>query len=248
MDKLDEVFGGVDEKFTAFVDEMLKNIPDPEPTPLQSSKQIKEQSRSTLIDLFTGKDIRQRMEQGFAVINKELSGHETPLVIDGIKAEWAKCVELLVEKMKNKSTEAPAEGEFLPSFQEQFSISDATIECFYQCGIRAYEHKNYQEAADVFYVVSSIDYRRHNVWMAFGLAEKNLNHPQLALTAFIMASLTNIENPFAFLYSAECYIALGEKEGAEKCIQAALELVQGKSDSESRTITDRLLLIKKSIS
>jgi type III secretion system low calcium response chaperone LcrH/SycD len=244
MGKLDEVFKNVDAKVVEAVDELMKEVPEPEATPYKSSAVLKEETRLELVDLLSGKDIRERMERGFEVIHRELAAHETPVVMERVKEEWSRCADLLG---KTPTTPIP-EGEIPPSFQEQCSISDETIECFYQCGIRAYEHKNYQEASDVFYVLSSIDYRRHNVWMALGLVEKQLGNPESALSAFIMASVTNMEEPIAFMHAAECYITLGEREEAEKSIQSASDLIQGKSDERSKEIADRLLSMKKSMS
>ncbi|MBS0628369.1 MAG: hypothetical protein JSS09_09180, partial [Verrucomicrobia bacterium] len=218
-----------------------------ETTPFHPANQIIQESRSILTDLLTGKDIRNRMEQGFSVLMRELNEYETPIILDGIQAEWVKYSEYLLNKLQNPPEQPLSQEEALEAFDREFPISDDTIERFYQCGYRLYQDKNYQEAADVFFVISSIDYRRHNVWMILGLSEEKLNNYEQALVAFSMATLTDMENPLTFLHSAECYLALTDNENAQNCLQSALNLVNDKSDKESQQIKSQIISLQKTL-
>ena len=237
MNKLDELFKNTDKELSGLVEDILENAPLPE-NPLKPPEQTKKEAFASLADFFTGKDIRIRVEQGFKVIFRELASYATPLVMDDIKAEWVNRSQSLIKEIH---TAAPS------CLQEDMNVSDETIEHFYQCGFRVYSQKNYQEAADVFFVISLLSPRRHNIWMALGLSEKELNNHAPALVAFSMAALTNMEDPLSFFHSAECYIALGEKEDAKECIEVASDLLKGKSDLESKQLANAILSIKKSL-
>jgi tetratricopeptide (TPR) repeat protein len=247
MSTLDQLHVDADKEIAVIVDDILSNAPLP-PDPFQSPEQIKQQARTILIDFLSAKDSRNRVAQGFKIIFRELSLHENPLLVNDIKAEWKKCAEELAQDMEARSSQAVSENETPTSLQEVFPVSDATIERFYQCGCRLHQDARYQEAADVFFVISTIDYRRHNAWLALGLAEKALASWEPALTAFSMAALTNIQDPLSFIHSAECYIALGEKVDAEDCIQAALELLSNQPAHETRKMTNYISFLKKSLS
>lgn len=247
MTELDEIFKEIDEKFTGIVDDILKNAPPPEATPFHPANQIIEESKAILTDLLTGKDLRNRMEQGFSVLMRELTEYETPVTIDAIKAEWIKYSEYVLNKLQNPPVQPLSQQEALEAFDKEFPISDDTIERFYQCGYRLYQDKIYQEAADVFFVISSIDYRRHNVWMISGLSEQKLDHYEQALVAFSMAIITDINDPLAFLHSAECYLAINDNENAQNCLQSALDLVNDKSDNASLQIKNQILSLQKTL-
>jgi type III secretion system low calcium response chaperone LcrH/SycD len=157
--------------------------------------------------------------------------------MDAIKNEWTTVSDSLINNLQSD-----------PSFLEEgLNVSDETIDCFYRCGFRLYEHQQYQEAADAFYVISLLSSRRHNVWMALGLSEKELNHHEEALVAFSMAALTNMEDPLSFLHSAECYIALGEKEDAKECLEVVANCVKRNPDHESKQIASYALSLKKTL-
>lgn len=245
MSALEQLFAEVDKEIAVVVDDLLSNAPLP-PDPFQSPEQIKQQARTLLIDFLSAKDIRNRAAQGFEIIFRELALHENPLLINDIRQEWKTCAEQMAQQPRPDQTLSKEEPP--TSFQEVFPISDATIEHFYQCGCRLHQNANYQEAADVFFVISAIDYRRHNAWLALGLAEKAQNNWEPALTAFSMAALSNMQNPLAFLHSAACYIALGEKADAEDCIKAATEILEREPAHETRQMTGYILSLKKSLS
>ncbi len=253
MDTMNQLFAEVDSEIATVIDNMLKTAA-PNLDASRSPEEIA-QARTALVNFLTAKEVRNRAAQGLSIIFRELPKYVTPLQLANIKAEWDHNTKALTEKMENESnvldafaTNAPnaevqtAEGETAGeqmeqqlSFQDIFPISDTTIEHFYQCGYRLHQNAQYQEAADVFFVMSSMDYRRHNVWMALGLAEKALRHWDLALTAFSMAILTNMQEPLAFLHSAACYIALGKNIDAQECLQAASELLQKSTDTTEQT-------------
>ncbi len=245
MTSLNDLFKNIEEKLAVTIEEMVKN-PPPEATSLESADQVKQQTKDMLMDILAAKDIRLRMDEGFEAIFQELSSREAPIVIQGIKNEWLEYTKNMLNLME-RDTPPASEEEAMQAFKEGFALSEDTMDRFYQCGVRLYQDKNYQKAADAFFVVSSIDYRRHGVWLGLGLAEQELGHHQFALSAFSMAALTNMQDPMSFVYSAECYIALKEYKDAEECIQTALELIHGKTDDESQRIGEYLAILKKKL-
>lgn len=274
MDTIDQLFKEVDDEIAVVVDNILKTA-TPELDASRSPEEIA-QARTALIDFLSAKEVRNRAAKGLNIIFRELEHHATPVQLANIKAEWEKNTKALTEKIQEQSNvldafnaddtnntnaaspETPptegnaaenpiAQAEQSLSFQDIFPISDTTVEHFYQCGYRLHQNGQYQEAADVFFVMSSMDYRRHNVWMALGLAEKALSHWDLALAAFSMAILTNMQEPLAFLHSAACYIALGKNIDAQECLQGAAELLQKVTDTTDQTkqIRDYMAALKE---
>ncbi len=248
MDTINQLFTEVDNEVAIVIDNMLKTAA-PSLDAAKSPEEIAK-ARTALVNFLTAKEVRNRAAQGLNIIFRELPRYITPLQLENIKTEWDNNTKALTEKMESESSaldnfatnssnaEIQTANEHANkqlSFQDIFPISDTTVEHFYQCGYRLHQNAQYQEAADVFFVMSSMDYRRHNVWMALGLAEKALNHWDLALTAFSMAILTNMQEPMAFLHSAACYIALGKNIDAQECLQAASELLQKSTDTTDQT-------------
>ncbi len=245
MTSVNDLFKTIEKKLAVTIEEMVKN-PPPEATSLESVEQVKQQTKDMLMDILAAKDIRLRMDEGFEAIFQDLSSREAPVVIQGIKDEWIEYSKNMLNLI-GKAELPSSEQEALEAFKEGFALSEDTMDRFYQCGVRFYQAKNYQKAADVFFVISSIDYRRHGVWLGLGLAEQELGHHQFALTAFSMAALTDMEDPMSFVYSAECYIALKEYKDAEECIQTALDFIHGKTDDRSQRINEYLLILKKQL-
>ncbi len=252
MNTFNQLFSDTDKEIAIVVDNMLKNAPPPPHHSSQSPEQIRQEAGTILNELLSGKSLRDRIESGFQIIFRELAIHENPLLINDIRNEWKKCTEILTHKVKKETQSTQpasvAEQTTPPSFQEIFPVSDATLAHFYQCGSRLHQQANYQEAADVFFIVTTLDYRRHNAWLALGLAEKMLARWEVALVAFSMAALTNMENPISFLHSAECYIALGEKADAEAALQTAADLLKHLPADQARQMAGYITPIKKSLS
>ncbi len=255
MNTFKQLFNDMDKEIAIVVDNMLKNSPPPPHHSSQSPEPIKQEARTILHELLSGKDLRDRIESGFQIIFRELAIHENPLLVNDIRDEWKKCTEILTQNIHNvqKETQSTqptpaAEQTIPPSFQEIFPVSDTTLAHFYQCGSRLHQQGNYQEAADAFFIVTILDYRRHNAWLAMGLAEKALEHWAIALVAFSMAALTNMQSPISFLHSTECHLALGEKADAESSLRTAAELTQHLPDDQARQMNVYIAGLKKSLS
>lgn len=179
---------------------------------------------------------------------EELDSRESPEVVEQIENEWLEGIESFAtevmqeeEKEKEKAKGEVAKDEQKPeflSYQELFSISNETVEKFYEIGLNLFEHEKYQDAADVFFLLNTLDGRRYNVWIAQGLAEKNLESWESAVEAFSRAHVFNKEAPGPLLHSAECYLALGRKSDAKECIENVLEVVKDKHDEVATFIRD----------
>ena len=243
MKKSKHLHADIDSQIETLVDSMFKAV---DPKELSSfSSETQKEARKALASVLSGKTTRERMEDGFSLIFHELAAHEPPIVVSNIFSNWESCIKKVLEEGK-KHNLSPSEEEHMSSFQEKFSISEETIIAFYNCGLRLYERQLYEQASDVFFSLSFIDYKRHNVWTALGLSEKKRERWQPALAAFSIAILTDIQDPLSFLYSAECYIFLGQPLDANECIEKALQLLQNTSDANTQELTDYALTLKKS--
>lgn len=240
MKNIDELSSAVDEEVKKLVDSIFKAA-DPEKLS-KFSQEIQDDAKSALIDALSGKSIRERLEKGFTTLFNELTSQESPVIVSSIRSNWEACI----QKMAKKSDHPLTEEEQMSSFQESFGVEEETVTHIYNCGLRLFQNQLYEEASDVFYILSFIDYKRHNAWTALGLSEKKLEKWEPALAAFSMAVITDFQDPVSFLQCGECHIALGQSQDAKDCIEKALELLEGTTDASAQKLKKHALTLQKS--
>jgi tetratricopeptide (TPR) repeat protein len=195
----------------------------------------KEKKRHELQEQLSTKPFRNRFSQGLHTVVAQLREYLPRSELEKISEELAQGAEKFLTMIKSPPETAEKPNE---SLQDLLQISDRTIEQIYQCGVRLAKAQVYQDAADVFFVLSILDHQRHNIWMALGLSEQHLGHMEPALQAYAMAIITNIEDPWSYLHSAECYQFLGQKADAQECLEACLAHTNHlPTDAANRVVT-----------
>lgn len=195
------------------------------------------QKRAELSALICGKNLQLRFRHAFELFENDCKGNATPLEMHRISEEFREGVRRLIKAL----SEIPSDkNDDLPvPFAEVLGLTEETIECIYQCGNRHYQANEMADAADVFHLLACLDFRRHNVWVAQGVAEQSLGHMEAAIKAYAMAMLANPNAPLPYLHSAECYGSLGNRDSdARECLDAAWQCVVEQNDDAAGQIRE----------
>ena len=114
-------------------------------------------------------------------------------------------------------------GELL---QEQLGVSDELLDKCYKIGCRYLDDRKFEEAADIFVVLVSINAYVPEFWMRLGNAESGKREYDDALQAYFMAILYDADDPFPHVYAAEVYLHLKKFDEAIECLTAAKQLTE----------------------
>lgn len=184
----------------------------------------KEQIEREILDLLSAKPLRERFDQGFSAIVEQLVMIVSPKEFEIVRMEWSHAVGKISEIFKSyQDQEHKKETESL-ALQDLLGISEETMGLFYQCGCNLYEHRQFQEASQVFFVVAFLNIGRSNPWISLGLASKQIENHEEALHAFAMASIADTNSAIPQIYSAECYIAMKQYPDAIASLEFASEI------------------------
>ncbi len=97
---------------------------------------------------------------------------------------------------------------------EGLEMSAASKEEIYALAYRLYENGKYDEAGQLFRLLTFADLTASKHWMGLGAAYQMLKEYEEAAAAYAAAALTDANNPYAPLHGAECLLELGKWEGA----------------------------------
>lgn len=119
------------------------------------------------------------------------------------------------------------------SFQEIFGYSDLTMEKFYSAARALFERQLYDEAAEAFYFLTTMNPYVHNFWLGLGMAEQMSNKFQEAILAYSMAVMTDSLSPLPHYHMGTCYHVLGDKEQSQNSYRLAKSFAENKPDFEN---------------
>ena len=128
------------------------------------------------------------------------------------------------------------------TFQEIIGYSFATMEKFYSRAHHLYQDQRYEDAADAFMFLTTLNPNVHNYWLGLGMSEHMNEEYDAALIAYGMAIMTDVENPLPHYHSASCYNALQDKENALAAVELAIAYAGDKP--EHAPIKQRALAAK----
>jgi len=247
---------------------MAENFTAPPPDSLEPKNIWEQKIRKNLTDLLSGQAVIDKLVAGFDAIIQDLRANLTPSEVNKISEEWNHGVEARMKQMESKTAEVEkminkldklteketqlVEKEFEANepknecLQQSLGISEDTLTRFYDAGNHYFNNQNYQKASDAFFVVTNLDQRRHNAWMALGLAEVHCDRIEQALVSFSMASITDINSPFPYLYSAECCLKDNRKDEAVIYLNLAKESVDASKLENKQELSDKIKKLQES--
>ena len=116
------------------------------------------------------------------------------------------------------------------TLQEILGYSIETMDKFYEAAHSLFQKQQYEEAADAFVFLTTLNPKVHNYWLGLGMSEQLIEEYDAALMAYGMAILTNMENPLPHYHSASCYQALHDKNSAIISLELALRQAHGREE------------------
>jgi type III secretion system low calcium response chaperone LcrH/SycD len=111
------------------------------------------------------------------------------------------------------------------TFQDLSGIDTTTLESLYAVAHQLYSVNKYQEAEKAFQLLCFYNHLERKYWLGLGATRQMQKKHSEALDAFTYAILLGFEEPSAHMYAADCYLALGKKEGAISALRTVIELV-----------------------
>lgn len=199
-----------------------KSLPEP-PAPGEVKKQI-----GSLLDISRE---QQRIYAAFDSINDYLQRCSYPAEIEEINENWVQAFEKfgnMLNKTKEANSKNPEE-----SFQAMIGLSPKTYEIFYAAGKELYDQNAFEQAADIFFVLTLFNHSYPSVWLSFGLSEQKCGRFEAALRAFAMGAVTDNKSPEPLLCAADCCIAMNDPDEAKIYLEEATARIDRDSQYES---------------
>lgn len=172
-------------------------------------------------------DFQKKMENGSSVLLKtlvELSKERPELfseeIGNGIVSFMKYCTDLpdhQEEYLENLEKGA--------SLQQLCGMSNKVLEAFYQAAKHIYEHQHYDDAVDLFSVLTLFNPKEPVFWLGLGNSEYFCQNYEPALIAYSMAALANPTDPYSHVYSSRCYEAIKDIENAIGALELAILVI-----------------------
>jgi hypothetical protein len=111
----------------------------------------------------------------------------------------------------------------LASIQDEFGISDEDMVLFHECGSQFFERQEFENAADVFLVLTFFNALVPIFWASLGMAESKREDFEAAGLSYLMAAEIDEENLTWALSAAECYLKAGNAEIGHRILDIIIE-------------------------
>lgn len=228
--------------FVPSVEEMMKNETPP-PNSLVSPKSWRKKKKEELLDFYSGKKDFDRVNAAIKELQTDFSSSLSPIEMDKLTEEWERGLEKI-----NALFETPQEvQDSIPAVPlcRMMNLSDSFMETFYSAGVKYFQKQDFTKAADIFFLLSLIDFQRHAIWVSLGLSEMMIGEFEPALNAFAMASITNSMSPYPFIHSAECCIALSRFQEASTYFDLAKEAISNSAPKEKESLMGQITSLEQ---
>ncbi len=190
-------------------------------TPQMQEVRVENEMKRAIID------IGLRLERGLAVILSGLDAmqkQDSNLDIEGVAQDLAHFARFTLEGGHDKEFASLVENG--GTIQELIGISDTTYELFYRAAKHHYELEHFQDAADAFFALSTLNGQQYAVWFALANCEYFTEHYEMASQCYGMAIAINPQDPAAYLFAATCNELLYNTPQALALLDAAIPLLE----------------------
>lgn len=100
-----------------------------------------------------------------------------------------------------------------------------TLEALYSLAYKCYTVEDYASAETIFEALCLYKHDEEKYWMGLAGSRQALQKYQQAIDAYSMAGLaTQLKNPLPFFYASQCFLKMGNKEGAIGSLQSLLTM------------------------
>jgi type III secretion system low calcium response chaperone LcrH/SycD len=150
------------------------------------------------------------------------------------------------EKLKNKKLlkKELAKGK---TAQEILGFSNEAMAKFYQAAYFLFEHKRYEDAANAFLFLATLNPHNHDFWLGLGMSMQLCHEYETAIDAYELAALSDISSPVPYFYLAKCLFAIHDRESALQALDLAIETADDLdeyADLKKQAIQAKEILLK----
>lgn len=109
--------------------------------------------------------------------------------------------------------------------QDFLGLSDEELISFYNVGSNLYQSGSYQEACSIFTLLTQLNPKVAQFWMALGIIQEKLDQHESAVYAYLLSAELDEASLTCYLQAAKCLLLLDQSEKAKKMLQHALERI-----------------------
>jgi len=111
------------------------------------------------------------------------------------------------------------------TLQEMLTVSDEMMIDFYHIAMEYFDQKQYKEAADCFFLLTTLNPLECVYWKKLGNAEHHQHNWENAVNAYAMAMLADADDPFPHFYYAQVCFGQHHWEDSRKCLEVCKKLI-----------------------
>lgn len=102
-------------------------------------------------------------------------------------------------------------------------LTSENMEAIYAVGHNLYSAGKYEQAHSLFQYLCMLMPYEKKYWLGLGACRQMQKNFQDAVDAYCLAGALDPSDPHAPLHAGECFLALGNAEGADRSFEAAIE-------------------------
>lgn len=105
------------------------------------------------------------------------------------------------------------------------NVKPETLEALYSLAYKCYTVENYADAETIFQALCMYNHKEEKYWLGLAGSRQALEKYQQAIDAYSMAGFaTQLKNPLPFFYASQCFLKIGNKEGAVGSLKSLLTM------------------------
>lgn len=188
------------------------------PTPLESSAIQRRRRKREIVEILKMKEakeeIRIAVDYVYAMAPQQLPSQEC----EDLFADFKKISEFF-------HSENPILEEALADLEKSLELHATTIAALDQFASKAYEKQEFKLCAAIGALFGLIKMESSRPWLLRGLALWSLKNYELAAYSFTTVIILEPNQPYSYLYLAQCLASLGDKPLAFEMAKVGEELV-----------------------
>lgn len=133
------------------------------------------------------------------------------------------------------------------TFQDMIGFSATTMEKLYAKARSLFRRERYEEAADAFIFLTTLNPHYYVYWIGLGMSEHLSGYYQEALGAYAMAAICDPNNPVPHYHAASCYRHLLDHANARVALESCIRCCgdrQEQADIKRKSLKIKNLLKK----
>lgn len=126
------------------------------------------------------------------------------------------------------------------SLQKILQIPEQVIQTLYQTGREFFETSDFDRASRIFGFIIWIDNMNYDLWIAFGHSLYHGDHYNRAISAYVIASQMNVQDPWPLIYASQASDAIQDAEKSTIFLTEALQILAQNPTKENQPLLDTI--------